>query len=212
MLQSLKPEVGWEAEYVLPSSGETIVAHRFWRSDTTLLDMPEQSTRISGGYVRNVFSFDFVSTMVCFLKLTPIFLIRGPQWIHTSRNNPILNIAINSDTPLHSWNERINLYNQSGLMVDHAKANALWNVQWKIIEEALRHNVQNRVSIPESESLYDYFVSRAAGLLPDLEDQGLLLAMSEMWGNYTGVPIQRQSLRFAWMEECCAGGMEAHLQ
>ena len=97
-------------------------------------------------------------------------------------------------------------------MVDHAKAKALCNVQWEIIEEAFRHSVQNRVSIPESESLYDYFVSRAAGLLPDGEDQGLLLAMSEMWGNSTGVPIQRQSLRFAWMEECCAGGMKAHLQ
>ena len=97
-------------------------------------------------------------------------------------------------------------------MVDHAKAKALCNVQWEIIEEAFRHSIQNRMSIPESESLYDYFVSRAAGLLPDGEDQGLLLAMSEMWGNSTGVPIQRQSLRFAWMEECCAGGMEAHLQ
>src|SRR4051794_34021627 len=63
-------------------------------SDTTLLDMPEQSTRISSTYIRWSFCFDFVSTTVFSLKLTSIFLTRGPQWIYTSGNNPILNIAI----------------------------------------------------------------------------------------------------------------------
>ena len=156
--------------------------------------MPEQSTQISGRYVRSSFRLILSPPWFLFLKLTPIFLIRGPQWIHTSGNNPILNIAISSDTPLHSWNESINLYNQLGLIVDHAKANVLCNVQWEIIEEVFRHSVQNRMSIPGSES---YFVSRVAGLFPSREDQRLLLAMSEMWGNYTGIPIQRPSLRFA---------------
>lgn len=132
--------------------------------------MPEQSTRISGRYVRTSFRLILSPPWFLFLKLTRIFLIRGLQWIHTSGNNRILNIAVNSDAPLHSWNERINLHNQSGLIVGHAKAKALCNVQWEIIEEAFRHSVQNRI------------------------------------------PIQRQSLRFAWMEECYAGGMEAHLQ
>lgn len=154
--------------------------------------MPEQSTRIPGRYVGTSFRLILFPPWFLFLRLTPIFLIRGSQWIHTSGSNPILNIATNSDTPLHSWNERINLYNQSGLMVDHAKAKALCNVQWEIIDEAFRHSVQNRMSIPEPGSLYDYFVPRAAGLFPDREDQRLFLAMSEMWGNYTGIPIQRQ--------------------
>ena len=112
---------------------------------------------------------------------------------------------------MRSWDERINLYDQLGLMVEPTKAKALCNVQWEIIEEAFRHSIQNGMGVPESESLYDYFLPRAVRLFRDREDQGPLPAMSEMWGNYTGVPIQRQSLRFAWMEERCAGGMEAHL-
>lgn len=31
--------------------------------------------------------------------------------------------------------------------------------------------------------------------------------MSEMFGAYVGEPVWKQSLRFAWMEECCGGGM-----
>ena len=38
------------------------------------------------------------------------------------------------------------------------------------------------------------------------EDEELLLQMSEMWGAYVGDPVTRQSLRFAYLEECCGGG------
>jgi hypothetical protein len=55
--------------------------------------------------------------------------------------------------------------------------------------------------------LYDYFVDKAKELFPDSEeDQNLLCQMSEMWGAYIGEPVQRQSLRFVWMEEVCGGG------
>lgn len=32
------------------------------------------------------------------------------------------------------------------------------------------------------------------------------MQMAEMWGAYIGDPVHRQSLKFAWMEECCGGG------
>jgi hypothetical protein len=38
------------------------------------------------------------------------------------------------------------------------------------------------------------------------EDQKLLMGMVEMWGCYVGDRVERQSLKFAWMEECCGGG------
>jgi glycine/D-amino acid oxidase-like deaminating enzyme len=50
-----RSRVGGRVRPPLLSSGVTIVVCRFLRSDTTLLDMPEQSTRISGGYVRTSF-------------------------------------------------------------------------------------------------------------------------------------------------------------
>jgi len=78
---------------------------------------------------------------------------------------------------------------------------------WEIIAEAFEHSSKHGKSIPESDSLYDFFREKAKEKFPDQkEDEELLLQMSEMWGAYIGDPISRQSLRFAWMEECCGGG------
>lgn len=48
---------------------------------------------------------------------------------------------------------------------------------------------------------------RVKEILEGEDDQDLLCKMSEMWGAYIGEPVQRQSLRFAWMESVCGGGM-----
>jgi len=131
---------------------------------------------------------------------------RGPQWIHTSDNNPILDIAFRTATPLHSWNEKINLYDKHGNLVDNAKATALSDLRWSIIEEAFEYSARNKSTISETENLYGFFTTKAKEALPDLVDRELLLGMAEMWGDYIGDPIHRQSLRFAWMEKCCGGG------
>ncbi len=131
---------------------------------------------------------------------------RGPQWIHTSGDNPILDIATKTATPLHAWNEKINLFDKGGNLVDNSKAVFLSDLRWSIIEEAFQHSIGKKSTISESESLYDFFLVKAKEALPDKTDRELLLGMAEMWGDYIGDPVQRQSLRFAWMEECCGGG------
>jgi hypothetical protein len=117
-----------------------------------------------------------------------------------------LDIAIRTATPLHSWNEKINLYDKSGNLVDNAKAVSLSDLRWSIIEEAFEYSTRNKWTIPETENLYDFFMVKAKEALLDEVDHELLLGMAEMWGCYIGDPIQRQSLRFAWMERCCGGG------
>jgi hypothetical protein len=54
--------------------------------------------------------------------------------------------------------------------------------------------------------LYDFIKQKAKANLPDEKDQALLLQMSHVWGCYIGEPITQQSLRYAWLEECCGGG------
>jgi hypothetical protein len=54
--------------------------------------------------------------------------------------------------------------------------------------------------------LYDFFVKRIAQLDMEEEDREILLDMCQMWGDYTGDPIQRQSLKYVWLEEVCGGG------
>lgn len=68
------------------------------------------------------------------------------------------------------------------------------------------HSAKLGKEIPEADSLFDYVKSRAEEKCLGNEEENLLLQMSQIWGAYVGEPVTRQSLRFAWMEECCGGG------
>lgn len=125
---------------------------------------------------------------------------------HDVGRHPILDLAIATNTPVHHWNNKQNIYTPSGDLLTPEKSNELSSLLWEVIEEAFSHSAKNRKNIPESQSLYDFFVAKAKENFPDGKEDGQLLCqMSEMWGAYIGDPIQRQSLRFAWMEECCGG-------
>ncbi|OBT64355.1 hypothetical protein VE03_05737 [Pseudogymnoascus sp. 23342-1-I1] len=140
----------------------------------------------------------------------------GPNWIAscflttplhaTGDKHPIRDLAIETNTPLHHWNNRQNIFTSSGELLPAEKSSELSTLLWDIIEDAFEHSKKNGKSIPESASLYDYIESRVKEKLPDrVEDQKLVLSMSEMWGAYIGHSVNQQSLRFAWMEECCGG-------
>lgn len=119
----------------------------------------------------------------------------------------MLDLARKTNTPLHHWNDKQNIYDSSGKLIPQEKSDQFSTLLWEIIAEGFEHSAKHGKSIPESESLYDFINDRAKEKLPDQkEDQDLLLQMSEMWGAYIGEPITRQSLKFAWMEECCGGG------
>ena len=142
---------------------------------------------------------------VSILKFTKSTLTRDTQ--HDVGRHPILDLAIATNTPLHHWNNKQNIYTSSGDLLAPEKSNELSTLLWEIIEEAFSHSAKSRKNIPKSQSLYDFFVAKAKENFPDGKEDGeLLCQMSEMWGAYIGDPIQKQSLRFAWMEECCGGG------
>ena len=66
--------------------------------------------------------------------------------------------------------------------------------------------------IKADQSLFDFVETRAGEILASERERELLLLMSEEFGAYIGEPIQKQSLRFAWMEECCLGGKIRHFR
>ena len=76
-----------------------------------------------------------------------------------------------------------------------------------MIEDAFPYSLANKDTIPADQSLYDYLVKKASEIEMDPNDRQLLLDMSQMWGCYIGDAIDRQSLRFAFLEDCCGGGM-----
>jgi hypothetical protein len=99
------------------------------------------------------------------------------------------------------------VFSDGGGVISDAKAVELSELRWRIIAEAMEASRQDGSKIPESESLYDYFVKRVSELPLGYEDQHILLGMSKMWGCYVGDPVERQSLKYLWLEQVCIGGM-----
>lgn len=152
---------------------------------------------------------------MCMFVIVPLFLgceliflfASGPNWIHTSGNNPLLPIASDSNTPLHTWNGKMLVFGTDGIPISDEKATELSELRWRIITESIETSRQNGSQIPESESLYDFFVKKASELSLSNEDRNILLEMSKMWGCYVGEAVDRQSLKYMWLEEVCIGGM-----
>lgn len=121
----------------------------------------------------------------------------------------MLDLAMKTNTTLHPWNNKQGNYDCAGNFVPEEKSEDMSTIVWDIFAEGVEYSLREGKSIPETESLYDFVKAKAKGRFPDNEEeQELLLQMSHVWGTYIGDPIARQSLKFAWMEECCCGGGE----
>ncbi|KAJ3793195.1 hypothetical protein GGU11DRAFT_760128 [Lentinula aff. detonsa] len=137
----------------------------------------------------------------------------GPNWIHTwdsGEVHPILKLAAETKTPIHRWNNKQMIFDSFGNMLSEETTDRLSTLLWNYIEEAFRfsaeaHAQDNGASIPVEDSLYDFIQRKSVEELQDEQEREILLQMSEMWGAYVGEPVWKQSLRFAWMEECCGG-------
>jgi hypothetical protein len=135
-------------------------------------------------------------------------LSRGPNWIYTSsgEDQVIMRLARQTETPLHLWNEDVRLFDSDGKTLEKSRALRLQETIWNLFESSFSYSIKHSSEIPTSASLYMYVRERIASLdVPD-EDRELLANLSQMWGNYTGDPIQRQSLKYVWTEVVCGGG------
>jgi hypothetical protein len=134
----------------------------------------------------------------------------GPNWIHGTDDNPILDLVRQTNTPTHRWNENSILYDEDGRLLPEEESDEFAEIFWKIVVDAFKHSDKVPL-IPHDSSLYDYFQTKVATLIPETDEnwkrkRRILLQLSEMWGAFIGSPIQRQSLKFFWLEECIDGG------
>lgn len=71
---------------------------------------------------------------------------------------------------------------------------------------AFQYSDENFDQIEESLSLLDYLKEQIPLLESDPQKQALLMDLAYSWGGYTGECIDKQSLKFMFLEECISGG------
>ncbi len=134
-----------------------------------------------------------------------------------------MDLATETKSTLHSWGERQTIFDENGKVLEETKANRYSEIVWGIIADAFKYSNDHSSTIPPTQSLMDYFKEKvrdysqcdsdelaSLGATPetrDLDDaQKTLLRIAQMWGAFVGDPIERQSLKFFWLEECIEGG------
>jgi hypothetical protein len=97
-----------------------------------------------------------------------------------------------------------------GNLVPSDEANKALLQVWDILEKANAYSTGHSKEIASSKSLYNFFQDCCNQAILDGEmndrEVELVLKMSEMWGAYVGDRVERQSLKFFFLEDCVASG------
>ncbi|KAL8797249.1 MAG: hypothetical protein Q9182_007233 [Xanthomendoza sp. 2 TL-2023] len=140
-------------------------------------------------------------------KLEGHLVDHGPNWIHGLKENPILKIAEELGETLFDVPEvPPSIYDQAGNLLSKEDGRHCSGLMWEIIEEAFKHSDKESASIPQNQSLLDFFKLRLREKdIPDALAKRVL-QVCRSWGDYVGGDIDRQSLKYFWLEETLDGG------
>lgn len=117
-----------------------------------------------------------------------------------------MKLARSTGAALHLWGDELELFDSNGNAVEAERASELQDRIWSLFKESFGYSTRHGTQISPSASLYQYVRKRIAELDVADDDRELLAHLSKLWGNYTGDPIQRQSLKYVWTEVICGGG------
>ena len=131
---------------------------------------------------------------------------RGPNWIHGTDHNPILDLAKETNTAACAIGEGTCVFDELGKRIDEKKSKELSELVWGVISDAFQHSNEKSASIPSSKSLKDFMVEKLGTKNISQMDRKMALQVAEMWGAFVGEPFERQSLKYFWLEECIEGG------
>lgn len=137
--------------------------------------------------------------------------------------NPILDLAQETKTTLHNRSESETVIDADGKILEELEAKDCSDRMWGVIASAFQYSGENADRISPDESLLDFFRSSAEELFGEgseqngdagvdmvqqkmVDERTRLLWMAEFWGVIIGSPIDRQSLKFFWLEEGVEGG------
>ena len=110
-----------------------------------------------------------------------------------------------------NWDGRQSVVDALGKYLSDKEATENTEMVWSIIVQAMKHSNEHSATIDPKKSLYNFFEEAVEKQFLEIDEEEAkkkrqtILQMSEMWGAFVGSEIQRQSLKFFWMEECIDG-------
>jgi hypothetical protein len=138
-----------------------------------------------------------------------LILSRGPNWIHGARNNPIADIGKWTNTIAHELDGSLSIIDTFGNRIDKKTTRAITNFLWATVEQAFAYSDSSSGIIPSSKSLFDYFKEEVRKTDLSQSEKEACLELSKSWGAYIGSSVDRQSLKFFFLEDGLEGGMSS---
>ncbi|KAJ5103397.1 hypothetical protein N7532_003926 [Penicillium argentinense] len=129
----------------------------------------------------------------------------GPNWIHGTEENPIMDIADATKTIARDPEGRNISISCDGQLVDEQLTTKAAEFIWTTIEKAFEYSNHHGDSIPVERSLFDFIQEHVQKTNFSDKEKKLCLDSCKLWGAYVGDPIERQSLKFFRLEECIDG-------
>lgn len=135
----------------------------------------------------------------------------GPNWIHGTNDNPILDLAKATDTATGSWEEKSSVFDDLGKQLSIPDATACCTTMWEIVGHAFEYSNKHSATISPDESLWNFFEKEVSRRIPESEPdyerkRKHVYQIADQWGAFVGSHIFTQSLKFFWLEECIDGG------
>ncbi|KAL8934893.1 MAG: hypothetical protein Q9216_005684, partial [Gyalolechia sp. 2 TL-2023] len=130
----------------------------------------------------------------------------GPNWIHGVNQNPILDLAKEiGATTMPAPELPPSIYDQAGHLLSPEEGQKCSELMWGIIEEAFEYSNKHSASIPQEQSLLDFFKLKLEEKDLPQSTQERILQVCRSWGDYIGGSIEKQSLKYFWLEETIDG-------
>ncbi|KAI2630038.1 FAD/NAD(P)-binding domain-containing protein [Xylaria nigripes] len=134
----------------------------------------------------------------------------GPNWIHGTNNNPILDLAQKTGTATGSPDAKVSIVDEAGKTLPLSDAQIYSEMMWDIIAAAFTHSNTNCHTIGPDESLFDFFYRELTRRLPETSPdhekrRNIMYQVVQAWGTYVGSHVFSQSLKYFWLEECIDG-------
>lgn len=131
----------------------------------------------------------------------------GPNWIHGSHDNPILDLAYETNSTVVSpeLGEAV-VFDELGHRLSEQTGEEISRIVWGIVDDAFKYSSEDSAAIPPDQSLMDFFRTKVEAKKLDGYTSKLVLQYAQIWGDYVGEPAETQSLKYMWLEECIDNG------